>query len=366
MAERKNEARWIENRNRWQINVQKDGMRRTFCSSTPGKKGKVEAERKADRWLELEDMDDTVRLGVLWDSFLEYTLEVTSKVNQKCHEKIGRIWILPKLKHKRVSKITTVDWQNCITAAYAAGRSKKTCQNIRGTIVALYRYSKKMSILMNPVDDLIIPKDAPVGTRTILQEHDLKTLFSVDTITIFGKQSPAWYINLWRLVVLTGLRRGEACGLKKEDYSDCKLNIRRSINSDNEITSGKTINAQRSFVLSELAEQVLKDQKKMLLKNGIISDWIFPDKLGQQPIPNLVYKEWYKYRQEHGIRSSLHEMRHTHISWLKSAVSEELLKQEVGHGANMKTYDIYGHEVNGELKLVANAVDDVFSKAIKK
>lgn len=52
MPTRKNEARWIEARERWQINVQQDGERRTFTSKTPGKKGKVEAERKADAWME--------------------------------------------------------------------------------------------------------------------------------------------------------------------------------------------------------------------------------------------------------------------------------------------------------------------------
>ena len=47
MSERKNEAVWIESRQRWQINVQSEGIRRTFTSSTNGKKGKVEAEKKA-------------------------------------------------------------------------------------------------------------------------------------------------------------------------------------------------------------------------------------------------------------------------------------------------------------------------------
>jgi len=50
--ERRAEAVWIEARSRWQINVQRDGKRKTFTSSTPGRKGKHEAEGKADDWLE--------------------------------------------------------------------------------------------------------------------------------------------------------------------------------------------------------------------------------------------------------------------------------------------------------------------------
>lgn len=52
MPERKNEASWIESRQRWQIKVQQDGVRKTFTSVLPGKKGKADAERQADRWLE--------------------------------------------------------------------------------------------------------------------------------------------------------------------------------------------------------------------------------------------------------------------------------------------------------------------------
>ncbi len=67
---RKNEARWIESRQRWQINVQNDGERKTFTSATIGPKGKITAEKAADKWLESKHTKD-VRFNVLWDRFLE-------------------------------------------------------------------------------------------------------------------------------------------------------------------------------------------------------------------------------------------------------------------------------------------------------
>lgn len=48
---RTNTAQWVESRNRWQINVQKDGIRKTFTSSKPGRTGQREANAKADKWL---------------------------------------------------------------------------------------------------------------------------------------------------------------------------------------------------------------------------------------------------------------------------------------------------------------------------
>lgn len=363
-AIRKNEAIWIKGRSRWQINVQKDGERRTFVSSAPGKRGKIEAERKADKWLEDGDINDAIRLSELWELFLLDTKDATGSANYIKHEQIGRTWLLPELKHKRISKITCQDWQRCINAAYKAGRAKKTCQNIRGSIVALYRYAKMRQISMIRPEGLTIPKDAPSKSRTILQADDLAKLFEDDTIVVRKKIVPVWYINLWRLIVLTGLRRGEACGLLWSDIDNTVLTVSRSINSLNEITQGKTQNAKRVFVLSSMAQQTLVSQRKMVLQKGIISEWVFCDELGQRPNSNEVYRQWRKYRTQHGITSSIHEIRHTHISWLKSVAPEPLLKREVGHGIDMDTYGIYGHAVDGEMQIIADTVDAVFMPII--
>ena len=67
MPTRKTEAAWIESRKRWQINVQIEGERRTFTSSSPGRKGKIEAEKKADHWLESRLIGEATRCEVLLD-----------------------------------------------------------------------------------------------------------------------------------------------------------------------------------------------------------------------------------------------------------------------------------------------------------
>ena len=52
MSRRTNSAVWQEAYSRWRVAVQKDGQRRYFYSSTPGRTGQREANRKADAWLE--------------------------------------------------------------------------------------------------------------------------------------------------------------------------------------------------------------------------------------------------------------------------------------------------------------------------
>jgi len=80
---------------------------------------------------------------------------------------------------------------------------------------------------------------------------------------------------------------------------------------------------------------------------------------------NHLFKKWDFYRKQHGLKSTLHELRHTLISVCKSDMPEELLKQIVGHTVNTDTFGIYGHRVEGEMERAASIFDDIFDKLLK-
>ena len=366
MPQRTNEAIWLESRGQWQIKVQRDGIRKTFTSTTPGRKGKLQAERRADEWLKSNMADGSIRFQKLWDGFLDEIQKTTGTANYEKHDQMGRRWLLPKLKHKRVGAITRQDYQDCINAGAAAGLSKRSCENIRLSISAVYNYALNNSMEMANPRKLKIPTGAPVGERNILQPDDLKTLFSEDTITHYRREHKCFYIYAWRLIVLLGLRRGEACGLQRQDIEGKVLHIKRSINSKNEETRGKNENAQRYIVLGKRAASVLEDQADMLKATGIISPWVFPDEYGDRSDPNRIYKQWLTYRTQHGIKSSIHEMRHTFVSVAKADMPETLLKRVIGHSKSMDTFGTYGHDVDGELERAANIADGIFDNLLQE
>lgn len=364
MAKRNSEAYWVESMQRWQCKVTNSvGDRKTFVSGMPGKKGKLAAERKADDWL-LSGLTESPRLSVAWDRFIESKRPTcgTPWVNKL--SSIGKTWLLPNLETKRTDKITQQDWQNCISAAFKAGRSKKTLENIRGAISSFYVFCEMNRIDMEEPRHLKIPNGAAVGEREILQPEDIKILFSKDTISHYNRQYDCFYIHAWRFIVLLGLRRGELAGIKHEDIKDGILHIRRSINSLGEITKGKTENANRTILLPDTALKVLQDQAAMLKKYGIATrTWVFPGEDGGMMDTNSLYKHWVTYRKQHGINSSLHELRHTAVSILKAELPEDLLKQLVGHSKSMDTGK-YKHKVSGEMERTAHVIDDVFGKMI--
>lgn len=348
---RTNEAVWLEKYSRWQIKVQKDGVRKTFTCPKEGKKGKIECEQKADRFLESGVINYNIRLSKAYNEFLEFISNHTGTGNLKKHKSIGNTWLLPELQHKKVSAITTIDWQRCIDNAYRKGRSKKTLENIRGSITAFVTYCQKSKIEITPIYDITIPNDAYVRDKNILQPDDLRAVMALD-------DSHSEYIYAYQFFVLTGLRPGELCGLKATDIDGDIIHIQRNYNEYGEFTPGKTKNANRKFILSDIAKDVLDRQTEFKKRKGVISPFIFANvRTGQATRSGVLSRYWRKLRAEMGIKSTLYELRHTFVSINKAYVPEAYMKLIVGHTKNMDTYGVYGHTVNGEIEKASDMVN---------
>lgn len=363
---RRSEAIWIESKGYWQIKVQKDGVRKAFTSSLKGRKGKHEAEAKADYWLERGTTE--MRFCEAWGAFLDAAQRDTGTGNFKNLESYGRVHLAPTLANKKLSAITRNDWQSCISAMADKGLSERTCKNVISSISAFLSFCQGESWEVKPLTKpLAVPATAnPTKERKILQPPALKILFSDPNMPFgYGKPLvPAFYIHAWRFYVVTGLRRGELAGLRNEDITSV-INVRRNINNLCEETHGKNENARRTMVLSSIAAAILKHQREMLQDMGIESDWVFPDKYGERSDPRRIYKNWVTYREYHNIECTIHELRHTFVSINKLSMPLELLKNLVGHSVSMDTIGVYGHEIDGEKELAAQYVDDAFAKLLK-
>ena len=377
MAERKNEARWLEKYQRWQINVQKDGARKTFYSKTTGTKGKIDAEKQADKWLKEGSTSKPIRFSKLYEQFLaeKELLKGKSSSDLRKHEYIGRQYLLPTLGTRKVDNITLGDWQTCLNNAFKHSQengrplSAKSLKNIRASMTAVYTYARRHSINLAKPEYLQIPKSAPIGQRKILTPEDIKLIFTTDTYyDDKGKEHSFSYIHLVRFILLTGLRPGEALGIQPaEDIQNNILTISRSVNNQGELTDGKNANAHRSQYLSSSALKIIADQQQLLKAQAIISPWLFPNYKGEVACQNYIYNSWRRYRDSHGITPcSLYELRHTMVSVIKNSIPSHLLKMVLGHTETMDTYGIYGHEFAGDLQTVADTADSLFQKIINR
>ena len=356
MGKRTNTATW--NGKLWRIAVQKDGVRRYFYSSTPGRTGQREANAKADAWL---DSGLSAKVGRVEDVGAQWLRSVelsTSKSNYRPLESRWRVWVLPVIGCKKANALTDQDLQDVINRAHAAGRSRKTLKSIAADMRAFCKFCRKSKLSAYSPEELTIPAGARYKGKKVLQPSELLTLFSSDT-TLFNRQRmPDPYINAYRFQVLTGLRPGELLGLRWGDIRGGVVYVCRSINAEKEQTQGKNQNAVRSFALSALARAVLDEQARL-------SDADDPERsVFNIRSQDHYHDRWQTYCRTNGICPlSAYELRHTFVSVAKTLPAGEV-KELVGHSQDMDTFGQYGHALTGDAENTARAVNAAFSRLL--
>lgn len=356
MGKRVNTAVWIDKYNRWQINVQKDGKRRSFYSSAPGRTGQREANAKADAWLDSGISLSGERVHAAYSEFQEECKAIFSHTEYNHVDSIGRVWIIPRIGKKKVSDLCDGDIQKILDEAAALGRSRKTIQDINGMINKFLKWYRRNKKTLYRPDDVHIPASARLKGKIILQPNDLIKLLTEDTTVFKGKRIKEEYIHAYRFQVLTGLRPGEVRGLRVEDIDGERVYIRRSINVFGEETKGKNQNAIRSFVMSDLAMNEMEAQfREYPNKDGFVFSL---------PSPTAYRERWQKYCQSNQItKTSIYELRHTFVSVIKTLPAGEV-KQLVGHSHSMDTFGIYSHKINGEDIQTAQKINSLFQSII--
>ena len=361
---RKNEAAWLEKYKRWQINVQLDGVRRSFTSSISGSKGKIKAEKAADKWLEGAVIGENTRVGQLLDKYFEHVKATTTKANYRQIDNYVRNHIKPIIGAKRIGRLTENDLQLVIDRAYKSGLAWKTLCNIRACLSAFMKYCRKSNVTKLHPEDITIPNGAKRPEKTIVGVEDIKTLFQSDKTMRYGKETLDIQIHAYRFSVLTGIRPGERTGLKWTDIKGDKLTVRGAINDDQEATRGKNQNASRTISIGPRAKRELDEQRKMLMQRGLISKYVFPDNDGNFIIQKRFRLRWYQYCEHNGVQKvTPYEMRHTFVS-VNCEMPEGLKRLVIGHSENMDTEGTYGHEKAGDLELAAQYIETAFDKVL--
>lgn len=124
MGKRTNTAVWMEKYNRWQVNVQKDGTRKSFTSSKPGRTGQREANAKADAWLDDGIENPNRRVSDLLDEYLRNKEEKTSFSNYRKEKYHVESYIRPAIGSKKISSLNNYDLQEILDKAFRTTNHK--------------------------------------------------------------------------------------------------------------------------------------------------------------------------------------------------------------------------------------------------
>lgn len=313
-----------------------------------------------ERWLS-EYMPGTIREGTL-----------------KGYRMYARNYVNPYIGDKIVSQITSFDFQKLYAKLRKQGRlhphpehgnalaDATICRVHCMLHSAMKTAAQEHLIPKNPVDGVTSPKPN-YQPKQILNEEQMDTFLSaVDKDEIWR--------DLFYVELTTGLRRGELCGLKWQDFDEDAgtLRIERSVGvkGGGELTIDlpKTPNSIRTIILPPSTTERLRERKKTAL-----TEWIFHDPLHpESPVkPNSAYNRMKTILKNEGLPSiRFHDLRHIFSTRaLASGVDAKTLSGILGHTNASFTLDTYTH-VTGDMQkqaagIIGDFMEDIFGKELK-
>ena len=271
--------------------------------------------------------------------------------------------IRPKLGNKIISQVTPKDIQRLYDKLAqsgnlhtGAGLSGGTIYGIHGMLhEALQAAQQTHLIASNPTEQVTVPKFT-YGSKQILTEEQLDVFMKVIA------EDEIWY-DFFYTELTTGLRRGEICGLKWEDFDEVAgtLKVCRTVyrETGGGLTAGdtKTSAGVRKIVLPASTVQVLRERKKSAL-----TEWIFPNPLKpEQPTnPGAAYRQLKALLKRAGLPNiRFHDLRHTFATHaLASGVDVKTLSGILGHTRAAFTLDTYTHTTGDMQKRASEVVGD--------
>ena len=204
----------------------------------------------------------------------------------------------------------------------------------------------------SPIEAADPPSIRGDGTREL-------TTWSAEQLRAFLEATKAERLSpLWHLLAMTGLRRGEALGLRWEDVDleAARISVRRALIPNGAtvvVSEPKTAKGRRSVALDPETVAVLKRQAAQQLEDQTrAKHWsetglVFTKEDGAAWHPEVVSR----FFRQAVTRSTLpairlHDLRHTHATLaLRAGIHPKVVSERLGHATIAITLDTYSHAI---------------------
>ena len=310
--------------------------------------------------------ESNIPLSVWLDKWLDKYMTATLRPSTlNGYRRSLELHVKPHLGNKALSKITAADLRSlyrtlqetgrvCPRDGQSPGLSARTVHGIHTTLHHALKTAMEQNLIpSNPAAEVDPPKFIGAPMK-VLTEAQLDAF--METI----KKDELWH-DFFYTAVTTGLRRGEICALRWEDFDTKQgtLHVRHTLHKEKgkPLTTGdtKTYAGMRKIVLPPSTAQFLRERKKTAL-----TEWMFPNPFEpDQPIsPSTVYNRLKALLKEAGLPDiRFHDIRHTFATHaLSSGVDAKTLAGILGHTKASFTLDTYTHTTGDMQKRAAEIV----------
>ena len=272
--------------------------------------------------------------------------------------------IKPFIGHKQLASLTTADIQKFYNKIKKEGRVHP--HPIHGHVLsdsmvrkihmmlheAMEVAVRERYIVRNPTDNTTIPKKTTTE-KQVLDDSQLNRFLEA----IQGE--PYWH-DFFYVEVMTGLRRGEICGIKWSDinFAEGTLSVTRSVGTKEgggvSIGETKTDAGVRTIIMPPSVATLLWKKR-----SDAINEWVFPHYTNpSDPLhPSSAYKKLKTLLKRLELPLlRFHDLRHTFATQATDGgVDPKTLAGILGHTDASFTLDTYTH-VTSDMQRGASAI----------
>lgn len=248
----------------------------------------------------------------------------------------------------------------------ATGLSDRTVLHYHRLLFSIFKDAEYDGFIeTNIMHRIRPPKLTDTNEARSLDKEDAEKVMTF--LKSFGEYP---YSYLLRLIVYTGLRRGEVCGLEWHDvdFENNTITVCRTsyylpqvgIYTD----TPKTKQSQRTLAIGNKVIDILREVKAYQEEQGAgwnTSDRIFTYADGTILNPNSVTKYFHKFVEQYELpQCSVHTLRHTNASlMIANNTPITTVSGRLGHSNPEITFRYYAHQISEENRKAANAIEEL-------
>lgn len=277
-------------------------------------------------------------------------------------------WIYPALGNMKLPEITAADITALLLAMQAQGKAQGTCVKVYTILNSLFKMAYKTDVIdRNPMDKV----DRPEPRKDELRQKEAATYTAAEIQRIVAglEQEPLKWRALVRLLIDTGIRRGECCALqwKNLDFRNNTITItgnlcytpQKGIYLDTP-KNGRTRTIDVDVDVMRLLRELREEQA-----SKAISTFVFTQEHSPEPMhPQSPARYLKKFSERYGIPDlHPHKLRHTFASIaITNGADVASVSEKLGHSDKAVTLRMYTHADQESMKRAS----DKFREAIKK
>lgn len=308
----------------------------------------------------------------LLDSWLQTKAGTITDNSVKDYEIAIRLHLKPALGNIHVQKLSAPQVQAALELWRERGMSDRMIHRCHLVLSQAHKQAMQWGVVQRNVCDAVKKPKISRGKPAVWTPAEAATFLDA------SRDDGLW--PLWPLLILEGMRRGEALGLRWSDvnWERGTAHISQTVSPDKNNTGQaiiqnrtKTNAGARTVRLTSETIEALKEHRSRQLERRLASpewhdhDLIVCTSRGTPINPNNVSRSFERLVLIAGVpRIRVHDLRHTAATLLlRSGVPAKIVSERLGHASIAITMDLYSHVTPDMQDQAADAMSALISKA---